>query len=58
MNCSSDMIANIGDSRAFICNIAKQLSIDHEPNSEKPSIENKGCFVSNFPGNLILQKQK
>lgn len=52
------MIANIGDSRAFICNIAKQLSIDHEPNSEKPSIENKGCFVSNFPGNLILQKQK
>lgn len=48
------VVANVGDSRAVICNNgkAKQLSIDHEPNLEKKEIENRGGFVSNFPGDV------
>ncbi|KAG8492313.1 hypothetical protein CXB51_009819 [Gossypium anomalum] len=44
-------IANVGDSRAVISKngVAKQLSVDHEPASERESIENRGGFVSNFP---------
>ncbi|KAJ4975687.1 hypothetical protein NE237_000793 [Protea cynaroides] len=47
-------IANVGDSRAVICKNGKaiQLSVDHEPSKEKNSIENKGGFVSNFPGDV------
>lgn len=46
------MVANVGDSRAVICKngVAKQLSIDHEPERERDTIENKGGFVSKFPG--------
>ncbi|KAL4273710.1 hypothetical protein GQ457_13G003630 [Hibiscus cannabinus] len=48
------VIANVGDSRAVICKNgeAKQLSVDHEPATEKESIENRGGFVSNFPGDV------
>ncbi|KAG0466855.1 hypothetical protein HPP92_017857 [Vanilla planifolia] len=48
------VVANIGDSRAVICKngIAKQLSIDHEPNVERDNIEKKGGFVSNIPGDV------
>ncbi|PKA45624.1 putative protein phosphatase 2C 62 [Apostasia shenzhenica] len=48
------VVANVGDSRAVICKngLAKQLSIDHEPNSERSSIEKKGGFVSNIPGDV------
>ncbi|XP_040942837.1 probable protein phosphatase 2C 39 isoform X2 [Gossypium hirsutum] len=48
------VIANVGDSRAVICknSEAKQLSVDHEPTTEKESIENRGGFVSNFPGDV------
>ncbi|KAB2095757.1 hypothetical protein F383_09869 [Gossypium arboreum] len=48
------VIANVGDSRAVICKNgeAKQLSVDHEPTTEKESIENRGGFVSNFPGDV------
>jgi protein phosphatase 1L len=48
------VVANIGDSRAVICKngVAKQLSVDHEPNSERKYIEEKGGFVSNFPGTI------
>ena len=54
------MVANVGDSRAIICKngVAKQLSVDHEPSTEREQIENRGGFVSNFPGNassLILE---
>ncbi|KAK5834108.1 hypothetical protein PVK06_017981 [Gossypium arboreum] len=44
-------IANVGDSRAVISKngVAKQLSVDHGPASERESIENRGGFVSNFP---------
>ncbi|KAK8300542.1 hypothetical protein E1A91_D05G402800v1 [Gossypium mustelinum] len=48
------LIANVGDSRAVISKngVAKQLSVDHEPASERESIENRGGFVSNFPGDV------
>ncbi|KAK5834133.1 hypothetical protein PVK06_018007 [Gossypium arboreum] len=45
------VIANVGYSRAVISKngLAKQLSVDHEPASERESIENKDSLVSNFP---------
>lgn len=49
------IVANVGDSRAVICKNgkAKQLSVDHEPEREKKVIEDRGGFVSNFPGIYI-----
>ncbi|XVE50200.1 hypothetical protein DITRI_Ditri01bG0142800 [Diplodiscus trichospermus] len=56
INCEKLVIANVGDSRAVICKNgkAKQLSVDHEPSTkkERERIENKGGFVSNFPGDV------
>ncbi|TYI32250.1 hypothetical protein ES332_A04G046600v1 [Gossypium tomentosum] len=54
INCQKLVIANVGDSRAVISknDVAKQLSVDHEPASERESIENRGGFVSNFPGDV------
>ncbi|KAH0468790.1 hypothetical protein IEQ34_002022 [Dendrobium chrysotoxum] len=48
------VVANVGDSRAVICKdgLAKQLSVDHEPNKERKYIEMKGGFVSNLPGDV------
>ncbi|KAL5730454.1 protein-serine/threonine phosphatase [Ranunculus cassubicifolius] len=48
------VVANVGDSRAVICKNgkAKQLSVDHEPNTEKKVIEERGGFVSNIPGDV------
>ncbi|XP_060188421.1 probable protein phosphatase 2C 58 [Lycium barbarum] len=48
------IVANVGDSRAVISKkgVAKQLSIDHEPNREREIIESKGGFVSNIPGDV------
>ncbi|KAF3435024.1 hypothetical protein FNV43_RR22111 [Rhamnella rubrinervis] len=47
-------IANVGDSRAVLSRKgqAVQMSTDHEPNTERCSIENKGGFVSNMPGDV------
>ncbi|KAK4271260.1 hypothetical protein QN277_019977 [Acacia crassicarpa] len=47
-------IANVGDSRAVMSRggSAIQMSIDHEPNSERDSIEDRGGFVSNLPGDV------
>ncbi|XP_054797778.1 probable protein phosphatase 2C 10 isoform X1 [Prosopis cineraria] len=47
-------IANVGDSRAVLSRKgqAEQMTIDHEPNTERGSIENKGGFVSNLPGDV------
>ncbi|KAJ7968213.1 Protein phosphatase 2C family protein [Quillaja saponaria] len=47
-------IANVGDSRAVLSRggVAIQLSTDHEPNTERGIIENKGGFVSNMPGDV------
>lgn len=52
INCEKLVVANVGDSRAVICKggLAKQLSVDHEPTAEREDIENRGGFVSNFPG--------
>lgn len=51
------VVANVGDSRAVISKkgVVKQLSIDHEPNKEKKTIESKGGFVSNLPGSLYIR---
>ncbi|KAJ1387971.1 PPM-type phosphatase domain [Sesbania bispinosa] len=48
------VVANVGDSRAVICENgkARQLSVDHEPSREKKSIESRGGFVSNIPGDV------
>ncbi|XP_038981999.1 probable protein phosphatase 2C 62 [Phoenix dactylifera] len=48
------VVANVGDSRAVICRngVATQLSVDHEPSRERQSIEGKGGFVSNIPGDV------
>ncbi|KAB1206894.1 putative protein phosphatase 2C 10 [Morella rubra] len=47
-------IANVGDSRAVLSNrgVARQMTTDHEPNTERGSIENRGGFVSNMPGDV------
>ncbi|THG22904.1 hypothetical protein TEA_026951 [Camellia sinensis var. sinensis] len=46
------LVANVGDSRAVLSrgSQAIQMTTDHEPNTERGSIENKGGFVSNVPG--------
>ncbi|KAG8386341.1 hypothetical protein BUALT_Bualt03G0138800 [Buddleja alternifolia] len=54
INCRKLVVANVGDSRAVICKngVAKQLSVDHEPEKEKDKIENRGGFVIKFPGDV------
>lgn len=46
------LVANVGDSRAVLSRggRALQMSIDHEPSTERGSIEHRGGFVSNMPG--------
>lgn len=48
-------VANIGDSRAVICErgSANQLTVDHEPHSERTRIEEQGGFVTTLPGKYI-----
>ncbi|KAG6471559.1 hypothetical protein ZIOFF_069003 [Zingiber officinale] len=45
-------VANVGDSRAVLAKRGEiiQMSTDHEPNSERESIETRGGFVTNMPG--------
>ncbi|KAB2076445.1 hypothetical protein ERO13_A06G035500v2 [Gossypium hirsutum] len=47
-------VANVGDSRAVLSSggQAIQMTTDHEPNIERGSIENRGGFVSNMPGDV------
>ncbi|GAB2292007.1 hypothetical protein Dimus_026255 [Dionaea muscipula] len=47
-------VANVGDSRAILSRHgqAEQMTTDHEPNTERGSIENRGGFVSNMPGDV------
>lgn len=54
INCEKLVVANVGDSRAVICKngAAKQLSVDHEPSTERSNIENRGGFVTRFPGDV------
>ncbi|KAL2893817.1 putative protein phosphatase 2C 10 [Bienertia sinuspersici] len=46
--------ANLGDSRAVLLRggQAVQMTVDHEPNIDRATIEGKGGFVSNMPGFL------
>ncbi|XP_076907805.1 putative protein phosphatase 2C 10 [Bidens hawaiensis] len=54
MNGKKLWVANLGDSRAVISKGGKaiQLTTDHEPSAERASIEHKGGFVSNMPGDV------
>ncbi|KAL8237553.1 hypothetical protein R6Q59_018634 [Mikania micrantha] len=47
-------VANVGDSRAVLSRNGQaiMMTIDHEPNTERGSIENRGGFVSNMPGDV------
>ncbi|XP_074312997.1 putative protein phosphatase 2C 9 [Silene latifolia] len=47
-------VANVGDSRAVLSRNGQaiQMSTDHEPNTERGSIEDRGGFVSNMPGDV------
>ncbi|XP_042401771.1 probable protein phosphatase 2C 9 [Zingiber officinale] len=47
-------IANIGDSRAVLAKGQQvlQMTVDHDPNTERGSIVNRGGFVSNMPGDV------
>ncbi|XP_042491582.1 probable protein phosphatase 2C 10 isoform X2 [Macadamia integrifolia] len=47
-------VANLGDSRAVLSREGQaiQMSTDHEPSTERGSIENRGGFVSNMPGDV------
>ncbi|RZC64514.1 hypothetical protein C5167_008199 [Papaver somniferum] len=47
-------VANVGDSRGVLSKkgIARQMTTDHEPSTERGSIENRGGFVSNMPGDV------
>ncbi|CAH8351821.1 unnamed protein product [Eruca vesicaria subsp. sativa] len=47
-------IANVGDSRAVLSQrgAITQMSTDHEPRAERSSIEDRGGFVSNLPGDV------
>ncbi|PKI35843.1 probable protein phosphatase 2C 9 [Punica granatum] len=54
VNGRSLWVANVGDSRAVLSKggQAIQMSIDHEPSTERGSIEDRGGFVSNMPGDV------
>ncbi|KAL5772716.1 hypothetical protein ACOSP7_012331 [Xanthoceras sorbifolium] len=47
-------VANIGDSRAVLCErgSANQLTVDHEPHTERRRIEKQGGFVTTLPGDV------
>ena len=51
-------IANVGDSRAVLSETgtASQVTVDHEPHTtnERKRIEEKGGFVSTFPGKHLV----
>ncbi|XP_078436709.1 putative protein phosphatase 2C 62 [Wolffia australiana] len=48
------VVGNVGDSRAVLCKSgdAIQLSVDHEPITERHTIERKGGFVTILPGDV------
>ncbi|PKA52927.1 putative protein phosphatase 2C 44 [Apostasia shenzhenica] len=47
-------VANVGDSRAVLYErgAANQITVDHEPDSERGDIEKRGGFVTLFPGDV------
>lgn len=53
-------VANVGDSRGVLSQggQARQMTIDHEPHTERLSIEDRGGFVSNMPGYYQIHQIK
>ncbi|KAK6916124.1 PPM-type phosphatase-like domain, partial [Dillenia turbinata] len=53
-------VANVGDSRAVLSKrgVAIQMTTDHEPNTERVSIEDRGGFVSNMPAEMSQHENK
>lgn len=53
-------VANIGDSRAVVCErgSANQITVDHEPHSERRRIEKQGGFVTTLPGDIFRLTNK
>lgn len=49
-------VANIGDSRAVVCErgCANQITVDHEPHTERRRIEEQGGFVTLLPGKTVI----
>ncbi|KAL6513143.1 hypothetical protein OROGR_020629 [Orobanche gracilis] len=47
-------VANVGDPRGVLSKGGQsiQVTVDHEPNMERGSIEDRGGFVSNLPGDV------
>ncbi|XP_030513039.1 probable protein phosphatase 2C 44 [Rhodamnia argentea] len=47
-------VANVGDSRAVVCErgSANQITVDHEPHTERKRIEEQGGFVTILPGDV------
>lgn len=47
-------VANVGDSRAVLYErgSANQITVDHEPDAERRNIEERGGFVTLFPGDV------
>lgn len=47
-------IANVGDSRGILATSREviQVTVDHEPDTERGNIETRGGFVSNMPGDV------
>ncbi|XP_073141901.1 probable protein phosphatase 2C 10 [Henckelia pumila] len=54
IDCRRLWVSNVGDSRAVLSRKGQaiQMTIDHEPNTERDDIENRGGFVSNIPGDV------
>lgn len=48
-------VANVGDSRAVVCErgSANQITVDHEPQTERKRIEEQGGFVTLLPGKTV-----
>lgn len=45
------IVANVGDSQAVLCRdgLAKQITVDHDPQGEKDAVESRGGFVLKGP---------
>ena len=45
-------VANVGDSRAVLCRsgTAVQVTVDHDPVTERSSVQRNGGFITTLPG--------
>ncbi|KAI5059236.1 hypothetical protein GOP47_0025555 [Adiantum capillus-veneris] len=51
---ASVYVANVGDSRAVICRagVATPITVDHDPISERSSVQSKGGYITVLPGDV------